>query len=137
MTTLIYSSNGGFMGISLAVPIDVAMAVANELRRAGRVRRGELGALIQEVSHELAQSFGLGRVAGALVTRVQPLSGASRAGLRSGDIILGIDERNDLSYQELLQQVAQTVPGTRLDLSIWRAGACSSSRVAEVPTRSA
>jgi serine protease Do len=123
VNTLIYSLNGGFMGISLAVPIDVAMGVAAELRSAGRVRRGELGAMIQELSHELALSFGLPRASGALVTRVQPRSAAARAGLRSGDIVLGIDDSRDTAFQALQQQVARATAGTRLNLNVWRAGA--------------
>jgi serine protease Do len=121
------------MGISLAVPIDSAIAVAAELRSTGRVRRGELGALIQELTPELALAFGLpsdvarafgpARAAGALVTRVQPRSAAARAGLRSGDVVLGIDERRDTPFQVLQQQVAQAVAGTRLNLNVWRGGA--------------
>jgi serine protease Do len=123
VNTLIYSLNGGFMGISLAVPIDVAMSVAADLRSAGRVQRGELGALIQELSHELALSFGLPRASGALITRVQPRSAAARAGLRSGDIVLGIDDSRDTAFHVLQQQVARATAGTRLNLNVWRAGA--------------
>ncbi|HET9206104.1 MAG TPA: trypsin-like peptidase domain-containing protein [Burkholderiaceae bacterium] len=123
MNTLIYSANGGFMGISLAVPIDVAIAIANELRLNGRVRRGELGAMIQELTPELAQSFGRADARGALVTRVVWRSAAERAGLRSGDILLGIDDRIDLTYLELQQLVAGTRAGTRLSLNVWRGNA--------------
>jgi serine protease Do len=123
MNTLIFSMNGGFMGISLAVPIDVAMSVADELRVHGRVRRGELGAMIQELTPELAQSFGLVDARGALVTRVVTRSAAERAGLRSGDVLLGIDERVDATYLELQQAVAGARAGARLTLHVWRGGA--------------
>lgn len=123
VNTMIYSLSGGFMGISLAVPIDTVVGVVAELRSAGRVRRGEIGATIQELSHELALSFGLPRAGSALVTRVQPRSDAARAGLRSGDIVLGIDERNDLSSEALQQEVSKAAAGTRLQLNVWRAGA--------------
>jgi serine protease Do len=123
MNTLIYSLNGGFMGISLAVPIDTAIAVANELRAHGRVRRGELGAMVQELTPELAKSFGFGDAGRALVTRVAARSAADRAGLRSGDILLGIDNRTDATYLELQKLVAGTRAGTLLRLSVWRSGA--------------
>ncbi len=123
MNTLIFSMNGGFMGVSLAVPIDLAIAVASELRAHGRVRRGVLGAMIQELTPELAESFGLGGGGRALVTRVVPRSAAEHAGLRSGDILLGTDDRTDATYQQLSQQVASTRAGTRLNLNVWRGGA--------------
>ena len=123
MNTMIFSLNGGFMGISLAVPIDVAAAVANELRANGRVHRGELGAMIQELTHDLALSFGLREGGHALVTRVVSRSVAEHAGLRSGDVLLGVGERTDATYQELLQQVAGTRAGTRMSLNVWRSGA--------------
>jgi serine protease Do len=84
----IFSRTGGFMGLSFAIPIDVAMTVADQLRTTGHVTRGWLGVLIQDVTRELAESFGMERPMGALVAQVLPNSPAEEAGLQVGDIIL-------------------------------------------------
>lgn len=84
----IYSRTGGFMGLSFAIPIEMAMNVADQLRTSGRVSRGWLGVLIQDVTRELADSFGMPHPKGALVARVLPDSPAEKAGLQAGDIIL-------------------------------------------------
>lgn len=84
----IYSRTGGFMGLSFAIPIEMAMNVADQLRTNGRVSRGWLGVLIQDVTRELADSFGMPHPSGALVARVLPDSPAEKAGLQAGDIIL-------------------------------------------------
>jgi len=84
----IYSRTGGFMGLSFAIPIEMAMNVADQLRTNGRVSRGWLGVLIQDVTRELADSFGMPHPRGALVARVLPDSPAEKAGLQAGDIIL-------------------------------------------------
>jgi serine protease Do len=83
----IYSNSGGFMGVSFAIPIDIAMEVVSQLRETGRVSRGWLGVVIQEVNRDLAETFGLQRPHGALVTRVLEDSPAESAGLMAGDII--------------------------------------------------
>ena len=87
----IYSRTGGFMGLSFAVPIEIAMNVANQLKTKGYVTRGWLGVLIQDVTRELAESFGLSRPYGALVAQVQPDSPAEKAGLKAGDVILAFN----------------------------------------------
>ena len=84
----IYSRTGGFMGLSFAIPIEMVTEVAEQLRNTGTVTRGWLGVLIQEVTRELADSFGMSRPTGALVAQVQPNSPAERAGLQTGDVIL-------------------------------------------------
>ena len=84
----IYSRTGGYMGLSFAIPIEMAMNVADQLRTKGRVSRGWLGVLIQDVTRELADSFGMRHPKGALVARVLPGSPAEKADLRTGDIIL-------------------------------------------------
>ncbi|MBA1333355.1 serine peptidase, partial [Candidatus Endoriftia persephone str. Guaymas] len=84
----IYSRSGGFMGLSFAIPIEVAMNVAEQLKSKGRVSRGWLGVLIQDVTRDLAESFGMQHPQGALVARVLPGSPASKAGLQVGDVIL-------------------------------------------------
>jgi serine protease Do len=89
----IYSRSGGFMGLSFAIPIEVAMEVADQLKTQGRVTRGWLGVLIQDMNADLAESFGLDRPRGALVARVLPNSPSERAGLQVGDVIV---EFNDI-----------------------------------------
>ncbi len=84
----IYSRSGGFMGLSFAIPIEVAMEVADQLKTQGRVTRGWLGVLIQDMNADLAESFGLDRPRGALVARVLPNSPSEKAGLMVGDVIL-------------------------------------------------
>ncbi|NEX17653.1 MAG: serine peptidase [Halochromatium sp.] len=87
----IYSRTGGFMGLSFAIPIDVAIDVVEQLKEKGRVSRGWLGVLIQDVTRDLAEPFGLPHPVGALVSQVLPESPAEKAGLRAGDIILAFD----------------------------------------------
>ena len=84
----IYSRSGGFMGLSFAIPIDVAMNVAAQLKAKGRVSRGWLGVLIQDMNANLAESFGMDRPRGALIARVLPNSPSEKAGLQVGDVIL-------------------------------------------------
>ena len=142
INSMIFSQTGGYMGVSLAVPIDLAMKVAGQLRSFGRVVRGRLGVKIQEVTLELARSFGLQFPRGALVVRVDPSSPAERAGLRSGDVLLGLDEHSDASFGQLQHEVASTPPGNRLTVNIWRRGAVQAMLItvveapAELPKRS-
>ena len=89
----IFSRTGGFMGLSFAIPIDVAMDVADQLRDTGRVSRGWLGVLIQDVTRELAESFEMEKPEGALVARVLDGSPAAEAGFEVGDIVLAFDGR--------------------------------------------
>ena len=118
----IYSRSGGFMGISFAIPIDLAMKVADQLKAKGKVSRGQLGVHIQEVSQELAQSFGLDRARGALVVRVEPSGPASRAGVQIGDIILRLNGQNVESSRDLPRMVGDQPPGAQIKLGVWRKG---------------
>ncbi|MFC3625665.1 DegQ family serine endoprotease [Vogesella amnigena] len=118
----IYSRSGGFMGISFAIPIDIAMKVAEQLKSSGKVSRGQLGVHIQEVTQELAQSFGLDRPRGALVVRVEPNGPASRAGIQIGDIILRLNGQIVDSSRDLPRMVGDQPPGTRIKLGVWRKG---------------
>lgn len=118
----IYTRSGGFMGMSFAIPMDVAMEVVDQLRGQGYVSRGWLGVLIQEVSKELAESFGLDKPHGALVAQVVPGSPAEDAGLRVGDIIVQYeDEKISLSSQ-LPHFVGRTKVGEKAQLTIIRDG---------------
>jgi peptidase Do len=116
----IYSRSGGFMGISFAIPIDTAMNVAEQLKTDGKVQRGQLGVVIQEVTHDLAKSFGLDKPTGALVSKVLPNSPAAAAGLQVGDIIRGVNGKEIVSSGDLPVIVGSTAPGKEVKLQIWR-----------------
>ena len=123
INSMIYSGSGGYMGLSFAVPINLAMHIATQLRATGVVRRARLGAEFQDVTPMLAQSFGLAHPAGAIVVHVEPDSPAQRAQLRAGDIVTAIDAKPVSRFSDLLQQIAGSTPGTRSSLEIWRDGA--------------
>jgi serine protease Do len=118
----IYSRTGGYMGLSFAVPIDVAMKVKTDLQKYGKVSRGRLGVTIQGVSQELADSFGLKKAQGALVSAVEPKSPADKAGVKTGDIILAVDGRVIENSIDLPRVIGETRPGTPVSLKIWRQG---------------
>jgi serine protease Do len=118
----IISRSGGYMGLSFAIPIDVAMDVVRQIRDNGKVNRGRLGVLIQEVSADLAETFGLKEPRGALVSEVEPGSPADKAGLKPSDIILKFDGRDVPNSIELPRMVGATSPGTRATLGVWRKG---------------
>lgn len=118
----IYSNSGGFMGVSFAIPIDVAMEVVAQLRETGRVSRGWLGVVIQEVNRDLAESFGLDRPHGALVSRVLEGSPAESGGIKEGDVITAFnDEPIDFS-SELPHFVGRARAGSEANLNIIREG---------------
>jgi serine protease Do len=118
----IYSRTGGYQGLSFAIPIDVAVSVQDQIVKYGRVQRGRLGVSIQEVDQSLAESFGLGKPAGALISSVEKDSPAAQAGLEPGDVILSIDGKEIQSSNELPPIVANIRPGTSAKLQIWRKG---------------
>lgn len=97
----IYSRTGGFMGLSFAVPIDVAMDVVEQLKATGRVSRGWLGVRIQEVTSELAETFGMDQPRGALVAQLLPDSPAQKANLRVGDVIVRFNGKEVATYSAL------------------------------------
>jgi serine protease Do len=118
----IYSRSGGYQGLSFAIPIDVAMKVEGQLLAHGKVSRGRLGVTIQEVSPELAESFGLEKPAGALVNSVDKGSAADKAGLQAGDVILKFNGTAISQSSELPPLVSDTAPGSKAALSVWRQG---------------
>jgi len=118
----IYTRSGGFMGLSFAIPIDVAMNVSGQLESTGFVTRGWLGVVIQEVNKELAESFGLDKPSGALVAKVLPGSPAEEAGFRDGDIITKFNGQPINLSSDLPHQVGRVTPGTKARVNIVRNG---------------
>jgi len=118
----IYSQTGGYMGLSFAIPIDVAMHVKDELQKHGKVTRGRIGVAVQNVNQSLAQSFGLKKPEGALVSAVEDNGPAAKAGIKPGDVILAwngtpVDESSSLPVL-----VADTAPGKTAQVRVWRDG---------------
>ena len=131
----IYSRTGGYMGLAFAIPIDVAMEVQTQLKSGGKVSRGRIGVVIQEVTKELADSFGLSKAAGALVSTVEKGGPADKAGVEAGDVILKFDGKTVNQSADLPRIVGATKPGSKVTLQVWRK---NSSRdltvtVAEIP----
>src|SRR6267142_1408620 len=118
----IFSRTGGFMGVSFAIPIDVARNIGEQLIKTGRVVRGRIGVTIQDVNAQLAESFGLDRPRGALVSSVERDGPASKAGLQPGDVILAVNGHPIERYGELSGSIAAMKPGTDAMLQVWRGG---------------
>src|SRR5574343_422761 len=131
----IYSRSGGYQGIAFAIPIDVAMDIQGQLRASGKVSRGRIGVVIQEVTKELADSFGLAKPAGAIVNAVEPGGPAEKAGVEAGDVILRFDGKAVGASSDLPRLVGATRPGSRVSLQVWRKGAARdlTLTVAEMP----
>jgi serine protease Do len=118
----IYSRSGGFQGVSFAIPIDVAMNVQNQILKTGKVTRGQLGISIQDVNQSLADSFGLKRPAGALVSSVNKDSPAAKAGVQPGDVIVRYNDREIVNSSELPLLVSSAAPGSTAKLEVLRDG---------------
>jgi serine protease Do len=118
----IYSRSGGFMGLSFAVPIDVAMDAVNQLKAGGHVSRGYLGVVIQDINRDLADAYGLPKPAGALVAKVMPGTPAEKAGLKEGDVITQFDGHDIGLSSELPQLIGRAKVGSSYPLTIYRDG---------------
>ena len=118
----IYSRSGGYMGLSFAIPVDVAATVADQLKTHGKVQHGRLGIGIQALDQTLAQSFGLADANGALVGQVEKDSPAAKAGFKSGDVIRKIDGVAVVDSTDVTSRIGNTAPGTTLKVEVWRAG---------------
>jgi serine protease Do len=116
----IYSRTGGFMGLSFAIPIDVANDIAQQLRNTGKVTRGRIGVVIQPVTRELADGFGLPKPQGALVNSVEKGGPAEKAGVDAGDVILRFDGKPVNASEDLPRIVAATKPGSKVTMQVWR-----------------
>jgi serine protease Do len=116
----IYSRTGGFQGLSFAIPIEVAMNVKDQLLKTGHVTRGHLGVTVQAVNATLADSFGLDRPRGALVASVDPDSPAAKGGIQVGDIILSYNGNPIERSADLPLLVANTSPGEKAKVEVWR-----------------
>lgn len=119
----IYTRSGGSMGLSFAIPIDVATQVADQLRTSGAVTRGRIGVTIQEMTRELAESFGLSQPNGALISSVEKAGPADKAGIEASDVILKFDGRVVKSSADLPRIVAAARPGSKVTVELWRKGA--------------
>ena len=131
----IFSRTGGYMGLSFAIPVDVAMRVAGELKNKGHVTRGWLGVYIQDVTRDLARSFGMKRPQGALVTRVIDDSPAAKAGIKVGDVIIEYDGNNVPNSSSLPPMVGMTDLGNAVPVKVIRNGKKKNLKViiAELP----
>jgi serine protease Do len=118
----IYSRTGGFMGISFAIPIDEAMRVADQLEKTGKVTRGRIAVAIGEVTKDVADSLGLPKAQGALVSSVESGGPADKAGIQPGDIILKFNGQSVDTATDLPRMVGDTKPGTKATITIWRKG---------------
>jgi serine protease Do len=122
VTSAIYSRTGGYMGVAFAIPIDVAANVEEQLLKTGKVERGRIGIGIQDLNSSLAQSFGLERPQGALVSTVESGGPAEKAGLKPGDVILAYNGKPIDNSNQLPPLVAASKPGSKATLEVWRGG---------------
>ncbi|GAA4018966.1 Do family serine endopeptidase [Actimicrobium antarcticum] len=118
----IYSKTGGYQGVSFAIPINVALQVKDQIMKTGKAEHARLGVTIQELSPSLAESFGLTRPDGALVSSVTPGSAADNAGIKPGDVILKYNTQPIARSGDLPTLVGLGVPGDKATLEVWRGG---------------
>lgn len=123
VNSLIFSRTGGYMGLAFAIPIDVAMNTAAQLKEKGKVTRGRVGVTIQEVTKDVAESLNLKQTAGALVGSVERGGPAEKAGIEAGDVIVKVDGRDVRSSNDLPRIITAIRPGTKITLTVWRKNA--------------
>ncbi|MEM5434950.1 DegQ family serine endoprotease [Paraburkholderia diazotrophica] len=120
INSMIYSQTGGFQGLSFAIPINEAIKVKDDLVKTGHVSRGRLGVAVQSMNQTLADSFGMKKPQGALVSSVDPGGPAAKAGLQPGDVILSVNDTDVTDSSDLPSQIAGLKPGTQADIKVWR-----------------
>ncbi len=132
----IYSRTGGSVGLSFSIPIDVAIDVSNQLKTSGKISRGWLGISIQEMTKELAESFGMKNTNGALIAGVEKNSPAEKGGLEAGDVITKFDNKPIIASSDLPRAVGSTKPGRVVPIEVLRKGAVKvlNMGVGEMPT---
>ena len=120
----IFSGNGGYLGISFAIPTNTAMAVANQLIKTGKLNRGRIGVLMNSnpITKDLAESLGLANTKGALIDAVEKDSPAEKAGLLAQDIIQKVNGKQVDTYIDVTRAISNTAPGTKVAVSVWRKG---------------
>src|SRR5690606_22126432 len=118
----IWTKSGGFQGLSFAIPIDLAMHIAEGLKDSGRIVRGRIGVNTQAMTSELARAFGLDRARGALITSVDPTGPAREGGMQTGDIVLRAGGRDIETALDLRRVVGDQVLGAALPLEVLRQG---------------
>jgi len=120
VNSMIFSRTGGYMGLSFAIPIDVATNVRDQLIKTGHVVRGRIGVTVQDVTAPLATSFGLEKPQGALVSSVEPKGPAAQAGLKTGDVILSVGGQQVDRSVDVSRAVTRMQPGSSTKLDVWR-----------------
>src|SRR3984885_4270601 len=119
ISSQIYSPTGGYMGVSFAIPIDLALNVKEQLQKNGKVVRSRIGVSIQDIRQQLALSFGLSAPHGALISSVDPAGPSEKAGLKAGDVITSVNGRNIDHSWDLPAIISQLPPGSSARLGVW------------------
>ena len=122
INSMIYSGTGGYMGVSFAIPIEIALGVAKELQASGKVTRGRIGVAAQPLTRELAQAFGLKQPQGALIASVDKGGPADKAGIRVGDVVTRYNGTPVEAMNDLPRLVAASKPGETATITVWRDG---------------
>jgi serine protease Do len=130
-----YSETGGYSGLSFAIPIDIAIEVAAQLRAHGKVTRGRIGVRLQEMNAELARALKVPAGGGALVAETFPGGAATRAGIRPGDVIVRVDGKPVENEAALVRQTARAMPGTVVEIELLRFGTPVLAQVKIDPAR--
>lgn len=135
----IYSRSGGSMGLSFAIPIDVAIDISNQLKASGKITRGWLGIAIQEITKDLAESFGMKNTNGALVASVEKNGPADKGGLEAGDVITKFDGKTITTSADLPRAVGATKPGKMAAVEVLRKGSVKilNMGIGEMPSETA
>ncbi len=122
MNTAIFSRSGGYMGIGFAIPVNMTKAVIDQLKKDGKVTRGWLGVVIQDVDEALSKSFGLKNTGGVLISEVQQKSPADKAGIKRGDILISMNGKRLIDVPDLRNNIALMTPGSKVKFELIRNG---------------